>query len=78
MNICDCRYEPILGPNYEWVGGNIIYCPRHAAAPELYEALKTIAHYPVLSKYPPIKWALDDMRQIARAALALADGDGGE
>ena len=39
METCKCRYDPILGPNGEYVGGNIIYCVKHAAAPELYDAL---------------------------------------
>ena len=42
MDSCGCRYEPILGPNYEWVGGNIIYCAKHAAVEELYQALNAL------------------------------------
>ena len=38
---------------------------------ELLEALQTIASYPALSPLPPLA-ALDNMRQIARAAIAAA------
>ena len=36
-----CKYEPII-VNGKYVGGNIVYCSKHAAAPELYEALASI------------------------------------
>ena len=90
MADCGCRYEPWLGTNYathESVGGNIIYCPRHAAADEMYEKL-------FKAPLPPYKDGFTRRHEIAReqwfakytewyrdiqAALALADGekDGG-
>ena len=81
MNICDCRYEPILGPNYEWVGGNIIYCPRHAAVDELYDALRN-ADYAVwyMANHGIDGDMIDWEKRFDQLtnALALADGDGEE
>ena len=48
----------------------IIYCPKHKAAPELYEALEAL--------WPYIDGAANvhiDAQNKAQAALALADGD---
>ena len=47
------------------------YAELFASAPKLLEALQTIASYPALSPLDPLA-ALDDMRQIARAAIADA------
>ncbi len=44
--------------------------PAAPADPDLLEALENIGSYPALSPLDPIS-ALDDMRQIARAAIAL-------
>lgn len=44
-----------------------------AASPEMYTALEAIGYYPALSPLDPIS-ALDDMRRIARAALAKTRG----
>ena len=60
----------------------IYYCPRHAAADEMYEALKSRHSYDVNQywkrpKYPRRFWVR--YRRLIhgkeRAALALADGD---
>ena len=37
MDHCGCRYEPLIVRG-KYVGGNLIYCPRHAAADAMYEA----------------------------------------
>lgn len=42
METCGCKYEPILGPSGALIGGNIIYCAKHAAAFDLYGALKCL------------------------------------
>jgi len=34
-----CKFVPII-VNGKYFGGNIVYCPKHAAAPEMYEALE--------------------------------------
>ena len=49
----------------------LLATPEREAAPDLLEALETIGGYPALSPLDPIS-ALDDMRQIARAAIAQA------
>lgn len=36
-----CKYEPII-VNGKYVGGNIIYCPTHAAAFRLLDLLKRL------------------------------------
>ena len=79
MSDCGCRYEPWLGIDYathEIIGGKIIYCPKHKAAPEMYEALKKLRN----PSYDPGRgsgahrddfWKAMDM---ATKAIALADG----
>ena len=43
METCGCMYEPILGPTGKLVGGNIVYCSMHRAAPDGYKvAVKLI------------------------------------
>lgn len=56
---CDCRYEPILGPNYEWVGGNFWFCPKHAAADAMLIVLEEVKAY----------LASDDNNGLAKGAL---------
>ena len=83
MTDCGCRYEPWLGIDYathENVGGNIVYCPRHAAADAMYEALNDIEKYANVSLTSLIDRQeamgdLNDIIEMARAVLALADGD---
>ena len=72
MSDCKCRPHVIISDT-GIIDARIEYCPKHKAAPWMYEALREIAGYPALSKLPPVM-ALDDMRRIAREALALADG----
>jgi len=36
-----CKFVPII-VNGKYVGGNIVYCSKHAAAPDMYEALETL------------------------------------
>jgi len=38
MSSCDCRYDPFFIPGGVYAGGEILYCPKHAAAPDLFEA----------------------------------------
>jgi len=34
-----CKFVPII-VNGKYIGGNIVYCSKHAAAPDMYEALE--------------------------------------
>ena len=63
---CGCKLQ-----DYGKGSLRIKYCPKHAAIDELLEALEKIGHYPALSPLDPIS-ALDDIRQIARDAIANA------
>ena len=73
---CGCRIT-LVEDFGELVDIELAYCPKHKAAPWMYEALREVAGYPALSKLPPVM-ALDDMRRIARYGLALVDGDSDE
>lgn len=84
MDTCGCRYEPIIDPMGHCVGGNIIYCAKHAAANAMYEALKSRYSYEVARYWKrytkPKRFWVRYERLIhgkERAALALADGDKG-
>jgi len=73
MSDCGCYVHVVWHDDYE-----IIYCPKHKAAPEMYEALEGIASGGCCETEgcTPDNPYCD--ANIARAALALADGsDGG-
>ena len=72
MDTCGCRYAPIIVDGW-YMGGNIIYCPKHAAALEMYEALK-FARSVIQSGEP---WT-DTCEKVIGGAIALADGDSNE
>ena len=42
---CDCKYEPLFGPNREWVGGNFWFCPKHVAADVMLLVLEEVRAY---------------------------------
>jgi len=86
MSDCGCRYEPWLGIDYathESVGGNIIYCPKHKAAPAMYEAVRKAEQLATIAT----DWNLTEaeidgemvsvyeLRQWFQSTLALADGE---
>jgi len=72
MSDCKCRPHVIISDT-GIIDARIEYCPKHKAAPELYEALEAL--------WPYIDGAANvhiDAQNKAQAALALADGsDGG-
>ena len=72
MEDCECRYEAILGPNYEHLGGNIIYCPMHANVHKLLEALKIIADFPIV--YSLSIETIEELQRISKDAIAQAKG----
>jgi hypothetical protein len=69
LDTCGCKYEPILGPSGHYVGGNIIYCPKHAAAPDIFRFLKMMIEYGD-GEYNPspmaIRHVIDEARTLVR------------
>ena len=61
---CGCTVEEVWVDSFKVAGYNIIYCPRHAAADAMYDALKDLA--------PPITYPSRFRK--GQAALDLADG----
>ena len=72
MDTCGCRYEPILGPSGQLIGGNIIYCAKHGAAFELYDALTQIMKESPCDCDTTDRWWR--AWQKAEFAIGLADG----
>ena len=64
--LCGCKITVFIDEDGEFAG--IIYCPRHATAPELYEALRNLLE---------AGWVTAEHKAIRGAsyALALADGN---
>ena len=55
----------------------VIYCPKHCAAPEMYEALKEISEGKGRFSRDPLTHAencIEDMKNLALKALAKAEG----
>ena len=63
MSDCKCRPHVIISDT-GIIDARIEYCPKHKAAPELYEALVML-----VSSAGAVGWMMAD------DALALADGD---
>ena len=73
---CACEVDEIYGGFY------ITYCPRHAAADAMYEALEFIddipfRHYPACDHFitSGCDCGVVAMKEKACAAIAIADGD---
>ena len=80
MGDCGCRIKQDFSKDYSWAGAEetltIVYCPRHAAADAMYEALnKAEKALDALSPKWPDFGTMVDGRKAIKAALALADGD---
>lgn len=71
---CGCVVEiELKGYGQTWAGVEIEYCPIHAAAPDLLEALEKIANYAAPDDYDRGGWvvAMETMQQLAAAAITL-------
>ena len=70
--VCNCQAA---------FGGEVVHCPRHAAADEMYEALRdsvtALGYMDKHNREDYINW--EQRYNSAKAAIALADGekDGG-
>ncbi len=60
---CGCQVRQVHIPQGERYF--IEYCPKHKAANDMYEALKTLSNYPA-----------ESVKQIANTTLAKAEGKG--
>lgn len=74
---CGCTVIVVGGRFGEKPATKIVYCARHEAADEMYEALKNEMAY---WGSPPVdKWSYDSVREdnwkASQAALALAERD---
>ena len=79
---CGCTVIVVGGRFGEKPTTRIAYCPRHAAADEMYEAMKSRQNLDRSRDGWPKHWGLrhilryaDLVRAKERNALALADGD---
>ena len=71
MADCECRIAMVeVGKPGAWLS-RIIYCPRHAAADDLYDVAQAISGNPARENPRPL-WEIYTM---ARDAIAKADGD---
>lgn len=61
----ECSCQVILSEH----GTGIIYCPKHAAAPELYEALREAEQHLIMCGIKPNSYARRNIKQ----ALAKAE-----
>ncbi len=52
---------------------DIVYCPKHQSAPDMYEALKVLNEQ-CYGANMPFSQAMFDAKKNARQALALAEG----
>ncbi len=72
METCDCEVDFILGPSGQPMGWEIKYCHKHAAAPEMYEALRALFFKIEIADYNHAEY------YEAERVLALANGEGGD
>ena len=75
---CGCNVEEVWVDSFKVAGYNILYCPRHAAADAMYEAIEEVLNDGWNHSYEDTWVITQDTRERLKAALALADGDGGD